>query len=118
MRPEPFSASKSGCDVRIWSNRFVGDLNRRHITATAAYVYDTQIAYMMARDGKVIADDDAKVSFETDRVAIDGKTGKPAADVTRYTCRDGDTRYDVSFERQTTIQQAILTDRAAEGALA
>jgi hypothetical protein len=33
-RPELFSASKSGCDVRIGTNRFVGDLNRFHITAT------------------------------------------------------------------------------------
>jgi hypothetical protein len=32
-RPELFNASKSGCDVRIGTNRFVGDLNRYHITA-------------------------------------------------------------------------------------
>ena len=212
-RPELFSASKSGCDVRIGTNRFVGDLNRYHIkatieeisvdieltgevrawrpksghlyfdaegreklfawipsvprglasvryrigneehrasgsgyhdhnwgdvpmqtllhnwywarasigpytiiasyiTATATYGYETQIVYMLAKDGKVIADDDAKVSFESARVAIDGKTGKPVADVTRYTYHDADTRYVVSFERQKTILQAILTDRA------
>jgi hypothetical protein len=211
--PELFNASKSGCDIRIGTNRFVGDLNRYHITATieeisvdieltgevrawrpksghlyfgaegreklfawlpsvphgqanvryrigneehrasgsgyhdhnwgdvpmqtlmhnwywarasvgpytviasyitatAAYGYETQIVYMLARDGKIIADDDAKVSFEADRVAIDGKTGKPVADVTRYTYHDADTRYVVSFERQKTILQAILTDRA------
>jgi hypothetical protein len=33
-RPELFNASKSGCDVRVGTNRFVGDLNRYHITAT------------------------------------------------------------------------------------
>lgn len=66
---------------------------------------------MLAKDGKIIADDDAKVSFETDRVAIDGKTGKPVADVTRYTFRDADTRYVVSFEREKTILQAVFTDR-------
>jgi len=211
-RPELFNASKSGCDVRIGTNRFVGDLHRYHITATieeisvdieltgdvpawrpksghlyfgaegqeklfawlpavphglasvrysigneehrasgsgyhdhnwgdvpmqtlmhdwywarasvgpytiiasyitasAAYGYDTQIIYMLAKDGKIIADDDAKVSFETDRVAIDGKTGKPVADVTRYTFRDADTRYVVSFEREKTILQAVFTDR-------
>jgi hypothetical protein len=211
-RPELFNASKSGCDVRIDTNRFVGDLNRyritatieeisveveltgevrawrpksghlyfgvegqeklfawlpsvphglasvryrigneehrasgsgyhdhnwgdvpmqtlmhnwywarasagpytviaSHITAAAAYGYEKQIVYMLARDGKIIADDDAKVSFETDRVAIDGKTGKPVADFTRYAYHDGDTRYIVSFERQETILQAILTDR-------
>jgi hypothetical protein len=60
-----------------------------YITATAAYDYETQIVYMLAKDGKIVADDDARVCFETDRVAIDGKTGKPVADVTRcrYTLR-------------------------------
>src|ERR1700745_1337002 len=32
-RPELFKASKSGCDVSIGPNRFVGDLKRYHITA-------------------------------------------------------------------------------------
>src|ERR1700738_5684992 len=32
--PELFNASKSICDVRIGTNRFVGDLNRYHIPAT------------------------------------------------------------------------------------
>ena len=57
---------------------------------------------MLARDGKIIADDDAKVTFERHHVAIDGKTGKPVADVTRYTYRDAATRYVVSFERNET----------------
>jgi hypothetical protein len=34
------------------------------------------------------------------------------ADVTRYTYQDADTRYVVSFEREETILQAILTERA------
>jgi hypothetical protein len=169
-RPGLFSASKSCCDVRFGTNRFVGDLNRYHITATieeisvdielraevpawlpsvprgmasvryrigneehrasasgyhdhnwgdvpmqtlmhhwywarasvgpytiipscitatAAYGYETQIVYMLAKDGKIIADDDAKASFEAYRVATDDKTGKPVADVTRYTIRMG-----------------------------
>src|SRR6202008_3672162 len=32
-RPELFKASKSGCDVSIGPNRFVGDLKRYHVTA-------------------------------------------------------------------------------------
>src|SRR3954471_3263876 len=32
--PELFQASKSGCDVKIGTNHFVGDLKRFHITAT------------------------------------------------------------------------------------
>lgn len=33
--PSEFSASTDGCDVRIGSNRFTGDLDTYHITATA-----------------------------------------------------------------------------------
>jgi hypothetical protein len=97
-----------------WARASVGPYTviASYITATAAYGYETQIVYMLARDGEIIADDDAKVSFETDRVAIDGKTGKPVADVTRYIHRDADTRWVVTFEREKTILQAVLTDRA------
>jgi hypothetical protein len=66
---------------------------------------------MLAKDGKIIADDDANVSVETDRVAVDSKTGKPVADVTRYTYHDANTRYVVSFEREETILRAIFIDR-------
>lgn len=82
-----------------------------YIIATAAYGFETQIVYMLAKDDKIIADDDANVSFETDCVALDRKIGKPVADVTRYTYQDGDTRFVVSFERKETILQAIFTDR-------
>jgi hypothetical protein len=81
------------------------------ITATAAYGYETQVVYMLARDGKIIADNDANVSFETDRVAMDSKTGKPVANVTRYTYHDANTRYVVSFKREETILQVIFADR-------
>jgi hypothetical protein len=96
-----------------WARASVGPYTviASYITATAAYSHETQIVYMLAKDGKIIADDDAKVSFETDRLAIDRKTGKPVADVTRYTFRDADTCYVVSFERKETILQAIFTDR-------
>jgi hypothetical protein len=83
-----------------------------HITATEAYGYETQIVYMLAKDDEIVADDDVRVSFETERVATDGKTGKPVADITRYICREGDARYVVTFERQKTILQAIFTERA------
>src|SRR3979411_876719 len=97
-----------------WARASVGPYTiiASYITATAAYGYETQIVYMLAKDGKIIADDDAKVSFELDRVALDGKTGKPVADVTRYIYHDADTRYLVSFERQKTMLQAIPTHRA------
>jgi hypothetical protein len=72
---------------------------------------DTGTAEIIEKAAEIIADDNAKVSIETDRVAVDGKTGKPVADVTRYTYRHADTRYIVSFERDKTTLQAIFTDR-------
>src|SRR5258708_28576104 len=94
-----------------WARASVGPYTiiASYITATAAYGYETQIVYMLAKDGKIIADDDAKVSFEMDRVAIDGKTGKPVADVTRYTYHDADTNHVGSFSRQQTILLPRLT---------
>ena len=97
-----------------WARASVGPYTiiASHITGAPAHGYETQIVYMLARDGKIIADDDAKVTFERDRVAIDSKTGKPVADVTRHAYRDAGTRYVVSFECEKTILQAILTDQA------
>ena len=40
------------------------------------------------------------LSFERQRIASDSKTGKPVADVTRYTYQETETRYVVSFERE------------------
>ena len=97
-----------------WARASIGPYTviASHITATEAHGYETQIVYLLAKDGRIIADDDTKVSFEMDRIAIDGKTSKPVADVTRYIYNDDNTRYVVSFEREKTILQAILTDRA------
>src|SRR5258708_13826750 len=65
---------------------------------------------MVGKDEEIVADDGVMVSFESERVATDGKTGKPVADITRYTYRDGDARYVVTFGRQKTIVQSIFTD--------
>ena len=99
---------------RYWARAKAGPYTvlATHITATEAYRYETQILYMLAKEDEIVADDDVRVSFETERVATDGKTGKPVADITRYTYRDDDARYVVTFERQKTILQAILTERA------
>jgi hypothetical protein len=74
------------------------------------YGYETQIVYMLARGDEVIAGDGARVSFQIKRVATDRKTGKPVADIARYTYRDCDTRYVVTFERQKTILQTVFRE--------
>src|ERR1700716_1540968 len=47
----------------------------------------------------IVGDDPAKVTFEREGIYTDQKTGKPVAAVTRYTYRDGEDRYVVSFTR-------------------
>ncbi|MBN8938531.1 MAG: hypothetical protein J0H01_03530 [Rhizobiales bacterium] len=82
-----------------------------YITASEAYGHAAQTVFMLAKDGAVIADDDGKVTFTTDRVSTDAVTGKPVADLTRYDYRDKDERYVVTFEREATILQAKFVDR-------
>jgi hypothetical protein len=66
---------------------------------------------MLARDGRVVADDDTKVTFSADLVSVDEATGKPVADITRYTYRDGDTCFVTTFHRERTILRQRFTDR-------
>jgi hypothetical protein len=213
-KPNEFSASKTGCDVRIGANRFVGDLHRYHITAgiedvsvdieligevppwrpksghtyfakakgqpeqlfawlpsvpqgratidyavggvamkstgvgyhdhnwgdapmpslmhdwywarakvgpyavVTSYVtagarfgYTTRTTFLLAKDGAIAADDDGKVSFAVDRVSTDQATGKPVADITRYTYTDGDLSYVVTYERRRTILRQMFADK-------
>ena len=49
--------------------------------------------YMLARDGKVIADDGARVTFTTSGSEVDQHTGKPFPEAICFDYRDGDTRY-------------------------
>lgn len=79
-----------------------------HIRGAEAYNYGTQIVCMLAKGREIIADDDVKAAFEAGRFAPDGSTGRPVADLTRYTYRDADVRYVVTFARQQTIMQAVF----------
>jgi hypothetical protein len=81
-----------------------------YITATRDYGFKPQIVFLLAKDGKVVTDDEAKVSFSTDRVATDKVTGKPVADITRYEYRDGGERYVITFRREKTILQKKFLD--------
>ncbi|NMO49751.1 carotenoid 1,2-hydratase [Actinoplanes sp. TBRC 11911] len=64
--------------------------------------------FMLARDGRIIGDDPAKLTFERRDVYADGKTGKPVAGVVRYTYVDGDDRYVVSFDRKRDLARNWL----------
>lgn len=57
---------------------------------------------MLARDGKVIADDGSKMTFTTHGAEINEKTGKPEPDAVSFDYEDGDTRYELMMTRQKT----------------
>ena len=82
-----------------------------YITATKKYQYDTIPILMLAKDGVLVADDSTKVTFERENIHTDGHTGKPVADITRYTHTDGDDRYVVTFTRSKTIANGRMIDR-------
>ena len=65
---------------------------------------------MLARDGKVIADDGTKVTFEELGPYTDTSTGKPVANVTRYTYSDGDDTHIVTFTRYRDLAVMKLVD--------
>ncbi len=70
-----------------------------YITAHKQYDYAPIPIFMLAKDGKIVADDESLVSFQALETHIDGTTGKPVADVTRYTYDDGIDRYVATFRK-------------------
>jgi hypothetical protein len=70
-----------------------------YITAERRYGYGALPVFMLARDGKLIADDGGKVTFEELGRYTDLATGKPVGNVTRYTYTDGEERYVVTYTR-------------------
>lgn len=70
-----------------------------YITAAEKFGYTDLPIFLLARDGKVVADDATKVRFEELGTYTDVGTGKPVANVTRYTYTDSDDTYVVTFTR-------------------
>jgi hypothetical protein len=70
-----------------------------YITAEQKYRNAELPVFLLAKDGQVIADDAGKVTFEQLGNYTDTATGKPVANVTRYTYIDGDDSYIVTFTR-------------------
>ena len=88
-----------------WARGKIGDysLIASYITAERRYGSKTFPVFMLARDGKVIADDATKVRFSMRNVAIEPETGKPVAHQVIYEYIDGPERYVLTFTRQKDI---------------
>jgi hypothetical protein len=70
-----------------------------YITAEEKYGNTELPIFMLAKGGVIVADDATKVTFEELGPYTDTNTGKPVANVTRYTYIDGDDTYIVTFTR-------------------
>jgi hypothetical protein len=80
------------------------------ITAAKKFDYQTVAVFMLARDGRIVADDASRVRFETDGVYTDDVTGKPVASVTRYVYEHDDDTIVVSFTRDRDLTRAALAE--------
>jgi hypothetical protein len=81
-----------------------------YITAERAYGGTEIPIFMLARDGRIIADDVSKVRFSLDDVKTDEKTGKPYAERVSYVYGDSADRYVITFRREATIVDARFID--------
>ena len=76
-----------------------------YITAHEKYDFATIPVFMLARDGVVIGDDPALLTFETLGTFTDSVTRKPVANITRYTYGTDDERYVVTFSRHRDLSR-------------
>ncbi len=81
-----------------------------YITAVEKYGYESVPVFMLARDGRIVADDASLVRFETEDEYFDGVTGKPVASVTRYRFRHDEDEVVVTFRRERDLVRAHMTD--------
>ena len=65
---------------------------------------------MLAKDGEIVADDATMVTFEELGTYKDSSTGKPVANVTRYTYTGDDERYVVTFTRHSDLALTKMVD--------
>lgn len=88
-----------------WARGRIGDYTAvsTFITCGKKYGYRQFPLLMLARDGKIVAEDPALVTFNISDVQVDPLTRKPVANVSRYTYQGEQERYVVTFKREQTI---------------
>jgi hypothetical protein len=82
------------------------------VTSAEQYGFEPIPIFMLTRGNVVIGDDPDKVSFEREGVYRDLTTGKPVAATTRYTYRDGEDVFVVSFTRTRDLMADRMIDSA------
>src|ERR1700722_4397473 len=81
-----------------------------YLYAEKAYGHAELPIFMLARDGKVVADASSKVTLRLEDEGADPKSGKPVADRVIYDYKDGQDHYRVTFQRSETILDLRFAD--------
>lgn len=78
--------------------------------------YDGQIykMFMLARDGEILADDSAQVTFSESDKFVDEITGKPLCKTVEYTYRDGKKEYHIIYQAEKIIFRDIMINNMPE----
>jgi hypothetical protein len=98
-----------------WGRAQAGDYSivASYIVAEKAYGSTELPIFMLAKGGKIIADDARKVRFHLEDEHMDPNSGKPVANVVVYEYEDGPERYRVSYRRSETIVDDQLIERVS-----
>lgn len=94
-----------------WGRAKAGDYSivSSYITAEKKYGNTELPIFMLAKNGRIIADDTSKVTFSLADEHVDEKSGKPVANSVIYEYRDGNEIYKISYQRkQTIVDQAFI----------
>jgi hypothetical protein len=81
-----------------------------YVTGHKKYDYAPITIFMLAKDGKIVADDGTRTLFETDAKYVDPLTGKPVANITRYRYEGDDESYVVTFTRHSDLTRSRMID--------
>ena len=81
------------------------------VTGHGRYGYTELRIFMLARDGKIVADDSRHVTFDALDTYTDPATGKPVASTTRYTYAGEDERFTVTFTRERDLTNSRMIER-------
>jgi hypothetical protein len=95
-----------------WGRAQAGDYSvvASYIFAEKTYGDAELPIFMLAKGGKIIADDAAKVRFHLEGEHLDEQSGKPVADLVIYDYEDGPERYRVTYRRsETIVDQQLIT---------
>jgi hypothetical protein len=103
---------------KLMNHWYWGRAHAGPYSVIASYVYAekafgrTELPnFMLAKDGKVVADQASNARLVLEDVSVDAKSKKPVADRVIYEYRDDPTHYRVIFQRSRTILDYELADQ-------